>query len=126
MLVVQNTGAVLLMRYTRSMPGEGRYITQTAVIMQEVMKGVACVLLLLRDEGSLASAWAKPAEALKTSVPALLYLVQNNLLYVATTHLDAATCQVAYQLKLLTTAILKLFRSLQLSKFLLCLLPDKS
>ena len=29
-------------------------------------------------------------------------------------------------LKLLTTAILKLFRSLQLSKFLLCLLPDKS
>ena len=40
MLVLQNTGAVLLMRYTRSMPGETEYMTQTAVIMQEVMKGL--------------------------------------------------------------------------------------
>ena len=42
MLVLQNTGAVLLMRYTRSMPGETEYMTQTAVIMQEVIKG--CLL----------------------------------------------------------------------------------
>jgi len=106
MLVVQNTGAVLLMRYTRSMPGEGQYITQTAVIMQEVMKGLACVVLLLKDEGTLASAWAKPAEALKTSVPALLYLVQNNLQYVAVGYLDAATYTVSYQSKIIWSGIL--------------------
>ena len=69
MLVLQNTGAVLLMRYTRSMPGETEYMTQTAVIMQEVIKGMTCILLLLKGEGTLSSAWAKPGEALKTSVP---------------------------------------------------------
>ena len=56
------------------MPGETEYMTQTAVIMQEVIKGMTCILLLLKGEGTLSSAWAKPGEALKTSVPALLYL----------------------------------------------------
>ena len=66
MLVLQNTGAVLLMRYTRSMPGETEYMTQTAVIMQEVIKGMTCILLLSKGGGTLSSAWAKPGEALKT------------------------------------------------------------
>ena len=96
------------MRYTRSMPGEGQYITQTAVIMQEVLKGLACVLLLLKDEGTLSSAWEKPNEALKTSVPALLYLVQNNLQYVAVGYLDAATYTVSYQSKVIWSGMLSM------------------
>ena len=106
MLVLQNTGAVLLMRYTRSMPGETEYMTQTAVIMQEVIKGLTCILLLLKGEGTLSSAWAKPGEALKTSVPALLYLVQNNLQYVAVGYLDAATYTVSYQSKIIWSGML--------------------
>lgn len=120
LLTVQNAGAVLLMRYTRSIPGETEFITQTAVIMQEAMKGLVCVLLLLQSEGSVKSAWAQPSEALKTAVPALLYLGQNNLQYVAVGLLDAATYTVAYQTKTIWSGIFSVFligRALTVNKW---------
>jgi len=46
-----------------------------------------------------------PTDCLKISVPALLYLVQNSLLYVALSNLSAPLFQVTYQSKLLTTAV---------------------
>lgn len=73
--------------------------------MQEVIKAVACVLLLLKD-GSLASAFVDKTEAMKTAIPAICYLIQNNLQYVAVGYLDASTYAVLYQLKILTTALL--------------------
>lgn len=94
-----------MMRYTRSIPGETEFVTQTAVIMQEALKGLACVLILMSTEGTVKSAWAQPTEALKTAVPALLYLGQNNLQYVAVGLLDAATYTVAYQTKTIWSGI---------------------
>lgn len=44
-------------------------------------------------------------DALKISIPALLYLVQNTLLYIALSNLSAPLFQVTYQAKLVTTAI---------------------
>eukprot|EP00403_Amphidinium_massartii_P005260 CAMPEP_0178381352 /NCGR_PEP_ID=MMETSP0689_2-20121128/5935_1 /TAXON_ID=160604 /ORGANISM="Amphidinium massartii, Strain CS-259" /LENGTH=302 /DNA_ID=CAMNT_0020001525 /DNA_START=106 /DNA_END=1014 /DNA_ORIENTATION=- len=44
-------------------------------------------------------------DGLTMAVPALLYTVQKNLLYVALTNLDACIYQVAYQAKILTTAV---------------------
>ena len=45
-------------------------------------------------------------DTLKISVPALLYTVQNNCLFVAMGYLEAAVFQCTYQLKTLTTAVL--------------------
>jgi UDP-sugar transporter A1/2/3 len=51
----------------------------------------------------------RPTDALKISVPAILYLVQNTLLYVALTNLTAPIFQVTYQAKLVTTAVVSVF-----------------
>ncbi|KAF8499939.1 nucleotide-sugar transporter-domain-containing protein [Gautieria morchelliformis] len=40
----------------------------------------------------------------KLAIPAILYVVQNNLQYVAAANLDVATFTVTYQMKILTTA----------------------
>jgi len=50
-----------------------------------------------------------PSEAMKISVPSLLYTVQNNLLFVSLSNLSGAVYQVTYQLKILTTALLSVF-----------------
>jgi len=39
----------------------------------------------------------KPVETLKLAIPAGIYTLQNNLLYVALSNLDAATYQVAHE-----------------------------
>ena len=50
--------------------------------------------------------WKQPVDTLKISIPALLYTVQNNALFIAVGNLEAAVFQVTYQLKTLTTAVL--------------------
>ena len=108
-LAVQNACQMLSMRYSR-LPSQPKYLTSTAVVSAEVVKIVLSFIILCGQMGAPAiglvfhSVFVTWQDTLLVGVPAFIYLVQNNLLYVAATHLDAATCQVAYQLKLLTTA----------------------
>ena len=44
-------------------------------------------------------------ETLKLSIPAIVYVIQNNLSFFALSKLDPATYEVTYQIKLLTTAV---------------------
>jgi len=104
---------VLLMRYSRTnqSPDQPLYLASTAVLFMELMKFViCCAVVAYQTHGNLLSelythVWASPIEMAKLCVPSLLYTIQNNLLYLALTNLDAATYQVCYQLKILTTAL---------------------
>jgi UDP-sugar transporter A1/2/3 len=49
---------------------------------------------------------AHPGDTFKLVVPAALYTLQNNLVYVALANLEATTFQVGYQMKVITTAVL--------------------
>lgn len=102
MLVIQNTVVVLLLRYSRTVEGD-KYLTSTAVVITEIQKFIACFFLVLHGNGWKLSSTIrllkyeiidKYDETLKVSIPSFLYTIQNNLIYVALSNLDAATFQV--------------------------------
>lgn len=114
-LVLQITMLVLTMRYSRTLKEDGpRYLASSAVVSAEVLKVLVCTLLVFRENNFSVRLLKeeivnKPIETMKLAVPAGLYTLQNNLLYVALSNLDAATYQVTYQLKILTTALFSVY-----------------
>ncbi|KAF2744673.1 hypothetical protein M011DRAFT_528247 [Sporormia fimetaria CBS 119925] len=119
-LTVQNSALILVMHYSRIMPlvdGQ-RYFSSTSVFLNEVIKLAISMTMALYELATTLPA-DTPASSLsmhmfsalfaneswKLGVPAVLYTVQNSLQYVAVSNLDAATFQVTYQLKILTTAM---------------------
>ncbi|XP_035014218.2 UDP-galactose translocator isoform X2 [Hippoglossus stenolepis] len=112
-LVFQNASLILSIRYVRTLPGE-RFFTTSAVVMAEILKVLTCLLIILLQKKFnvketvlflLDSIVFQYKDTLKLSVPSLIYTLQNNLQYVAISNLPAASFQVTYQLKILTTAL---------------------
>lgn len=112
-MVLQNSATVLVGRYTRSgVPAEDRYVVNHLIVITEIGKLLmSCAFEYYSTNGGLMKSIRdniidRPYDALKIMIPALLYLVQNTLLYVALANLTAPLFQVTYQGKLVTTAIL--------------------
>jgi len=110
-LVIQNASTILLMRYIRTIKGD-LFFSTTAIVCQEFLKIILSILFLYFESKNIQDAYMQIdqhifknlADTLKTGVPAFLYTIQNNLIYVSVSHLDAAVFQVTFQLKILTTA----------------------
>ncbi|KAI8097417.1 nucleotide-sugar transporter-domain-containing protein [Halteromyces radiatus] len=93
------------------------YLASTAVFLAEVIKLLCCTWMFYSTTGGDLVSFLKHGlwkDVILSSgghdlalmmVPSGLYALQNNLLYVALSHLEAATFQVTYQLKILSTAI---------------------
>ncbi|PRP79271.1 UDP-N-acetylglucosamine transporter [Planoprotostelium fungivorum] len=126
-LILQNSALVLVMRYSRTMTGP-MYISSTAVLLSERESFSSSMqkysMKDLRTEVSLHcisfsrnpdQIFSRQSGFEKLLVPSALYTIQNNLQYLAASNLEAATFQVTYQLKILTTA---LFSVLMLNKTL--------
>lgn len=110
------------MHYSRvSIHPDLAYSPATAVLLNELLKGSISFLIAFLSSPhfrnprsnvlfqvpialqSLVIAIFSP-DSWKLSIPAVLYVVQNSLQFVAISNLPVATFQVTYQMKILTTA----------------------
>lgn len=90
--------------YKQTEGGKDVYATTTLILVFELMKFAFClILLLVQKSGSLPQLYStiysqvicKPQETAKLSIPSFMYIMQNNLVLIALSHLDAATFQVS-------------------------------
>ncbi|KAG2751681.1 hypothetical protein P692DRAFT_20669799, partial [Suillus brevipes Sb2] len=106
-LAVQNATLSIVMHYSRvSTPPPLSYSPAAAVLLCEILKGsISFVIALWRaqDTGDSHCEIFSP-DCWKLSIPAVLYVVQNSLQFIAISNLPVASFQVAYQMKILTTA----------------------
>ena len=101
-LAIQNAFTILLMRYIRTIKGD-LFFSTTAIVCQEFLKIILSILFLYFESKNRQDAYMQIdqhifknlADTLKTGVPAFLYTIQNNLIYVSVSHLDAAVFQVS-------------------------------
>jgi solute carrier family 35 (UDP-sugar transporter), member A1/2/3 len=107
------------MHYSRvSIPASQAYSPAAAVLMNEVLKGAISFVIALSSvvqnatlphvgTGSALAQVMKDIfspDCWKLSIPAILYVIQNSLQFVAVSNLPVASFQVSYQMKILTTA----------------------
>jgi uncharacterized membrane protein len=110
-LAVINSVTTLFMRVSRTQTPA--YFTSTAVVITEICKLVVCFSVIVSTRGLRGAISAVRdcffvhyVDTLLLGVPSLLYIVNNVFMFKAISHLDAATFQLTYQIKILMAAIL--------------------
>ena len=115
-LLLEHCSSVTLARYTQQRVNAPNPAPTVAVLAAELLKLAMSVALELCHVGGLGSASSPPklfgsvcgsmGDTLRVAVPAFLYTVQNNLIYIALANIEVVAFQVLYQSKLLLTALL--------------------
>nr|XP_009860109.1 CMP-sialic acid transporter-like [Ciona intestinalis] len=132
--VLSLTGSVyaVLVRYSK-VTAKLTYVSSTVVAMQELLKMVVTIFVLLVESGGPTSTInvlnhhviRAPLDTSKLAIPSCLYAVQNNMFFLSLSNMDAPTQQVLLQLKIPFTAMLcviLLGRSLSMQQWLSVLL----
>ncbi|EDR03208.1 uncharacterized protein LACBIDRAFT_152799, partial [Laccaria bicolor S238N-H82] len=127
-LAVQNAALSIVMHYSRvSTTPALAYSPASAVLLNELLKGsISFIIALTRapifSDHHIIYLWTVfSPDCWKLSIPAILYVVQNSLQFVAISNLPVASFQVTYQMKILTTAafsVALLRRKLSTTKWL--------
>ncbi|KZS91105.1 nucleotide-sugar transporter [Sistotremastrum niveocremeum HHB9708] len=130
-LAIQNATLTIVMHYSR-VSSVATYSAASAVLLNEIFKGSISFSVAVygrrgRPSDRLKEVWREvfSQDCWKLSIPAILYVIQNNLQYTAISNLSAATFQVTYQMKILTTAffsVVMLHKPLSRTKWLSLLL----
>jgi multidrug transporter EmrE-like cation transporter len=125
-LLAEHCASITLARYTQQRVDAPRPASTVAVLLSELLKLALSLALELGGAGALglagppaspsrplatlsrlhAGTLGNPVELARLSVPALLYTLQNNLIYVALANLEIPTFQVLYQSRVVLTAVL--------------------
>lgn len=110
LMLAQNAITPIVFRYaTTAAKADDRFSTSVSIGCQEGLKLVMSFGLAMLEFGSCSGALSavaavKPGDSLRLAVPALLFVLQNAAMQLATVHLPAALFQVMWQGKTLVMA----------------------
>ncbi|EGF79868.1 hypothetical protein BATDEDRAFT_35199 [Batrachochytrium dendrobatidis JAM81] len=134
-LVLQSTFLVLSLKYVQNITAASNatpYLKAAVILLAEILKLLCSFFLYASEHSSIASTslslshsfkdrryyypnltlgslyvalFGHSSQWLKLAIPAILYFIQNCLLYAAADRLDSPTFQVLAQSKLITTAV---------------------
>ena len=96
--------------YASKMPGAPQYNATSVVLITEMVKLAMALSLYRRYDGDMSllmrEVLQSPDLLLKYTVPALLYCIYNNLVYVNLSFFDPGTYNVLMQLRIVLTGVL--------------------
>lgn len=115
LLIILNSSTVLVGKYTRSsVAPDQRYDVAHFMIVTEFLKLVLSLIaerFFSDNNNNNNTIWTDMLQSflsdyIRMTIPALLYLIQNSMIYYSLSYLSVPTFQVLYQSKLIMTAIL--------------------